>query len=177
MMQVPEEPTELNIKQLLAALPKGLSPLERLILCNYGTVQTLLSVVYCLPVKIKVLSQYEFNEIIVRWTRLYIEPSGDPGQPEPSTTVCLAESIIPINDNTVGFITAIREQIMGIGQIIKATSLKTERCIQGMFADELTIARNYSIRGDVNVLITESFPRNTGRMQLILADDTVPKRV
>lgn len=148
-MMIAEEPTEENIKQLIDSIPPDITALERLLLCNYGTVQTLLSVMHKTPVKVQVLSQMDLGDVIIRWARLMTN----------EITVCLAESIIPKNSNPPGFLTAVEERKFGIGQIIKTCGLRTERVIIGLYRDENIIARNYKICGDVSVLITETFSR------------------
>lgn len=162
MMKISEEPTETNIQQLIDKLPKDINPLERVILCHDGTVQTLLSVLFGVPVKVEVLSQQTLPDIgILRWTKLVaVYPLTDMIFPGYEITACLAESVIPFKNNPEGFLTAIREQNLGIGQILKATGLKQERHVFGLYADENVIARNYRISGDVEMIITETFPRD-----------------
>lgn len=160
MTKISEQPTETNIQQLIDKLPKEINPLERVILCHDGTVQTLLSVLFGVPVRVEVLSQQTLDGIgILRWTKLVAVYCGDPSIPGQEVTACLAESVIPFKNNPEGFLTAIREQNMGIGQILKATGLKQERHVFGLYADENVIARNYHISGDVEIIITETFPR------------------
>lgn len=181
MMGISEQPTEENIQQLIDKLPKDINPLERVILCHDGTVQTLLSVLFGVPVRVEVLSQQTLDGIgILRWTKLVAvypdrelrmndihgapsEPPVTVGIPSIEITACLAESVIPFKNNPEGFLTAIREQVMGIGQILKATGLKQERQVFGLYADENVIARNYRISGDVEMIITETFPREAIR--------------
>lgn len=178
-MQISEQPTENNIQQLIDKLPTGINPLERVILCHDGTVQTLLSVLFGVPVKVEVLSQQALSGIgILRWTKLVaVYPArsaklpdihGAPSEtdmvfPSHEVTACLAESFIPLINNPEGFLTAITEQKMGIGQILKATGMNQERHVFGLYADENVIARNYCISGDVNIIITETFPREALR--------------
>jgi len=157
MMNVPEEPTQDNIRQLLNSLPPNLTPVERVLLCHDGTSQTLLSILFQTPVKVKVLSQHELipYQAIIRWIKLVAEYSEDN-----QVTVCLAESVIPMKANSPGFLTAIRERGMGIGQILSSTCTKYERRIIGLYADENIVARNYQITGaDVDIVITETFSR------------------
>ena len=156
-MRISEEPTQDNIQQLIDKLPASLSPVERMLLCHDGTVQTALSILFRVPVKIEVLSQYSLPEdqVIVRWVRQVAEYS-----PGDQTTVCLAESVIPIKKNPPGFITGITEKFFGIGQLIKSLNLTTHREIQGVYGDSDTIARNYLITGDCFLLITETFSRH-----------------
>ena len=174
---IPEEPTQDNIQQLLNSLPPNLTPVERVLLCQDGTNQTLLSILFRTPVKVQVLSQHELipYQVIIRWIKLvavYPERSvklpdqhGAPSEtdmvfPPYEVTVCLAESVIPMKANSLGFLTAIKEEQKGIGQILSATCTNYERRIFGLYADENIVARNYQIIGEgVDVVITETFPR------------------
>lgn len=149
-----EEPTEENLKQLIDAIPGGLSPVERVLLCNYGTNQTLLSVLFEIPIRVTILSQHSFGDTIIRWAQLVAEYS-----PNNVVTVCLAESVIPKQKNPRGLLAALGEGKMGIGQVIQACQLKARREILGFFADDNIIARTYTLTGDVEILITEIFPR------------------
>lgn len=164
-MIIPEEPTQENLKQLLEGLPKDLTPLERVILCNEGTVQTILSVLLNVPVKVDILSQQIVEgDTVIRWSRLVAD--GVLGMS--GSAVCLAESIIPKRMNTEGFMTAVKEQKMGIGQILKAQGVIQKRQVIGIYADKNVISRNYILTGDnLYVMITEVFPRNA----LLLAGD------
>lgn len=156
-MNIHEEPTQDNIKELLNSLPPNLTPVERVLLCQDGTNQTLLSILFQVPVKVHVLSQIELipYQVIIRWIKLVAEYSD-----ENKVTVCLAESVIPIKANCEGFLTAIKEQHKGIGQILSATCTSYERRIFGLYADENIVARNYRITGEgVDVVITETFSR------------------
>ena len=154
---IPEEPTQDNIQQLLNSLPPNLTPVERVLLCQDGTSQTLLSILFKVPVKVQVLSQHELipYQVIIRWIKLVAEYSEDN-----RVTVCLAESVIPVKGNNPGFLTAIKEQQKGIGQILSSTCTYYERHIFGLYTDENIVARNYQITGeDVEVVITETFSR------------------
>lgn len=153
-----EEPTEENLKQLIDAIPGGLSPVERVLLCNYGTNQTLLSVLFEIPIRVTILSQHSFGDTIIRWAQLVAEYS-----PNNVVTVCLAESVIPKQKNPRGLLAALGEGKMGIGQVIQACQLKARREILGFFADDNIIARTYTLTGDVEILITEIFPREAIR--------------
>lgn len=156
-MNIHEEPTQDHIMVLLNSLPPNLTPVERVLLCHDGTSQTLLSILFQIPVKVQVLSQQELipYQVIIRWIKLVAEYSEDN-----RVTVCLAESIIPMKANNQSFLTAIKEQNMGIGQILSSTHTTYERRIFGIYADENIVARNYQIVGEgVDVVITETFSR------------------
>ena len=162
-----EETQENSIKKLIEKIPQDTTPLEKVILANEGTVQTLLSVVFGVPIKIEVLSQVESEHYIVRWVRLVADYGNDL-----SITVCLAESIIDKNGAFNGFLTGIREKNMGIGQLLSACGIRTQRELLGFYSDKNTFSRNYSIstygydiragRG-FKIIITEVFQKDAFR--------------
>jgi len=158
-----EEVTTSNIQKLISKMPANTSPLEKVILCNDGTVQTLLSVIFGVPVRVEVLSQSESDSYIVRWSRLVAEYS-----PDNIIVVCLAESIISKKTKYKGFITGITEKHMGIGQLISSVKIDTQRSIVGIYADDNVFARTYTIlsieneddyclNDQLSVTITETF--------------------
>lgn len=156
-MKIPEEVSQDGIQHLLDKLPLNLTPIERVLLCNDGTNQTLLSVLFQMPIKVEVLSQPDFApyKVIIRWTKLVAEYSDDN-----KATVCLAESVIPLESNSEWLITAIGQKQLGIGQILKEMNKSYERRIIGLYADENVVARNYRIIGEgIDFVITETFPR------------------
>lgn len=128
-----------------------LSTVERIVLSSTGTVQTLLSVIYKLPVNVEVISQLNYGTVMVRWVRLYTERS----------TVALAESIIPYELNRADFIGKMGDRDIGIGQALHVLGVNTEREILGIHVDSATISRSYRIKGGgIDILITESFQRD-----------------
>ena len=159
-----EETQEDSIKKLIEKIPQDSTPLEKVILANEGTVQTLMSVVFGVPIKIEVLSQTEAETYIVRWVRLVADYGG--GE---AITVCLAESIIDKKTEFQGFLTGIREKNMGIGQLLSACGIRTQRELLGFYSDKNTFSRNYSIsthgydiragRG-FKIIITEIFQKD-----------------
>jgi len=144
-----------DIRKTLEMLGKHeLSTVERVLLSSTGTVQTLLSVIHKHPVKVEVISQLNYDTVMVRWVRLYIET------PDP-LTVALAESIIPYELNRADFIGKMGDRDIGIGQALHVLGVNTEREILGIHVDLATIARSYRIRGHgIDILITESFQRD-----------------
>ncbi|MCZ7404265.1 MAG: hypothetical protein O8C67_04950 [Candidatus Methanoperedens sp.] len=157
-----EEPTSENLQMLIDKVPYQLNSLERLILCNEGTVQTLLSVLFMVPIRIEVISQKEIGSVIVRWVRLVAEYAPDNVQ-----TVCLAESIIDMNSGYEGFINGIKEKHFGIGQLISSLKIKTTRSLLGFYSDDSVFSRTYEISADktcawdkcLSIIITEVFPK------------------
>ncbi len=154
-MKVSGEATGTNISQLLRAMPPGISPVERLILCSHGMVQTNLSTLFRVPVRVEVISQEQSSNEISRQVRLVAQ------YPHKQVTVCTAQSIIPIHSNNKEFINAINEKKLGIGEILKAMGQQYERHISAIYANEHEISRDYTITGyNLHLSITEVFPRN-----------------
>jgi hypothetical protein len=157
-----EEPTAENLQKLIDKIPYQLNSLERLIMCNEGTVQTLLSVLFMVPIKVEVISQKEIGSVIVRWARLVAEYA-----PNNIQTVCLAESIIDTNSGYEGFINGIEEKHFGIGQLISALKIRTIRSLLGFYSDDIVFSRTYEICADktcawdksLSIIITEVFPK------------------
>ena len=130
-----------------------LSTVERILLSTQGTVQTLLGVIFGYPVSVEVISQLNYDTVLVRWVRLYAE------DPDPFT-IALAQSVIPLAKNRPDFIGKMSDKEIGIGQVLQLLGVTTEREILGVHVDERTIARSYTITGDnIDILITETFPR------------------
>lgn len=162
---------EKKLEELLGKLDKyGLSTIERLILANDGTVQSLLSVVFRTPIAVEVISQMELFGNIYRWVKLVARYNKTEDK-----TVCMAMSVIPVEENSKEFIAGLKEQKVGIGQLLSALNFVTKRELLGFYSDELTFARVYRITGnrikDIKVhecqqseekcdlLITEVFPK------------------
>lgn len=162
-----EEVTEKNIEEILNKIPRNITPLERVILTSDGTVQTLMSMIFDIPVKVEVVSQMEYFGVIVRWVRLVAHYADNI-----EIVVCLAESVISVSKNESGFMNGIREKNFGIGQLISSLGFRTTRKLLGISSDENNVARTYCITGDCNVLITEVFPRDA----LKKAEDVLMKR-
>lgn len=161
---ISEEVTEENIKKLIDKLPKNTTAIERLVLANSGTVQTLLSVLFNVPIKVEVIAQKEFSTYIIRWVQLVAEYS-----PEIKITVCLAESVIDKTTSYQGFIIGIKERKLNIGQLISSLKITTERELLGFHADDSNFSRTYSITSvlnedintrPLNITITEVFQKS-----------------
>lgn len=145
-----------EIEETLATLADhDLSTMERLILSTTGTVQDLLSVIFGMPVRVEVISQLNYDTVLVRWAKLVID------DPDPMT-VALAESVIPYEKNDPAFIGAMGDRNIGIGYAINKLGIPTRRRLLGIHVAGDMFARTYQIRGDaIDVLITESFSRET----------------
>lgn len=156
---------DIYIQKIIDKLSKyDLRPIERVILANDSTVQTLLSVIFHVPVQVEVIAQIELNRNIFRWVRL-IADYGEAGK----VTTCLAMSVIPVGLNDFQFVEGVREKKKGIGQLLSELDFKINREILGFYADETVFSRTYRITGSrvveigreekCDVLITEVFPR------------------
>lgn len=158
-----EEITEENIKKLIAKVPKDTGAIERLVLANDGTVQTLLSVLFNIPIKVEVIAQKEYSTYIIRWAKLVAEYS-----PDIKFTVCLAESVVDKTTSYSGFINGLREKKMGVGQLLSSLHINTDRELLGFHSDDSNFSRTYSITSvksddvnerPINIIITEVFPK------------------
>lgn len=148
----------INTKDLTA-----ITPIERVIIYNENTNQKLLSIILNTEVKVEVISQIEVHGLIIRWVKLYIEKINTFMQTD-KITVCLAESIIFTKYE--GFKTGIIEKRMGIGELLSALKINTERKILGIYVDNNMFTRTYSLRSingdiipDIDITITEVFPK------------------
>jgi len=148
-----------EIGETLAMLSSDdLSTVERLILASTGTVQDLLSVIFGVPVQVAVISQLNYDTVLVRWAKL-IADDLITSEPDPMT-VALAESVIPYEHNDPAFIGMMGDRDIGIGYAINKLGIPTERTLLGIHVNGDTFARSYQIRGEgIDVLITESFSR------------------
>ncbi len=130
-----------------------LTTIERIILASTGPVQSMMSAIFAMPVRVEVISQLNYDTVLVRWVRLVID------DPDP-TTIALAESVIPLELNHTGFIGAMGDRDIGIGEAINKLGIFTQRKILGIHVDKHTFSRTYTIKGaSLDVLITESFQR------------------
>jgi len=152
---------EKKIEDLLKKLDKcKIGTLERVILANDGTVQSLLSVIFRIPVKIEVIAQLEYSNTIYRWVKLVAKYDTI------EQTTALALSIIPIEKNSEEFIKLLRERKLGIGQILSSLGYITEREILGFYSDDAVFARVYRIIGNkenkdvCDLIITEIFSKS-----------------
>ena len=154
---------EKKIGELLGKLDKyEMGTLERVILANDGTVQSLLSVVFRVPISVEVISQMELFGSIYRWVKLVANYNTI------ERTVALAMSVVPIEGNSKDFIEGLKERKLGIGQLLSSLGFVTKRELQGFCSDDSTFARVYRITGNkikedvgCDLLITEIFPRES----------------
>jgi len=98
---------------MLDMMPSDINGLERAVICTDGTVQTMLSAIFCAPVRVDVVNQHETDTEILRAVELIAVHEKDH-----EFVVCRASSVIQKKGLPPGFLTGIREQNMGIGQLI-----------------------------------------------------------
>lgn len=153
---------EKKIEELLGKLDKyKMGTLERVILANDGTVQSLLSVVFRVPISVEVISQMELFGSLYRWVKLVANYN------TVERTVALAMSVVSIEGNSKEVVDGLKERKLGIGQLLSSLGFVTKRELLGFYSDDLTFARVYRIKGNKNedvecdLLITEIFPRES----------------
>lgn len=146
-----EEVTETNILNLIRSLPDKCRPIERIIITNTGTVQTLLSVLFKNPIRVKVISQTEGVNCYIREVQLLLLVNGK------EVVVCTASSIIYLNKQGryQGFYTGIKEKNMGIGQLLSSLKIPTEREIISYNLTKNIISRTYFIRDIIDLKESE----------------------
>ena len=138
---------ELDLKSLLKTL-KDFDRGEQIILGNFGTVQTLLSLIFSHPVTVKLIYQCEKEEVIIRRVQLMAQDN----------VLCYAVSHIPKFRNRDGVIRDISNGRMGLGQIIAYHRLSNQRSLIRVGEDDEVFWRTYNIEGpEVYIEITETF--------------------
>ena len=158
-----EEVNYEGIRRLLSMIPPDLNGLERAVICTDGTVQTMLSAIFCAPVKVVVVNQHETKSEILRAVELIAVHERDH-----EVVVCRASSVIQKKGLLPGFLVGIREHNMGIGQLISSIGINTNRRIMSMDSSSEYFDRHYEIkeipatvysRDILNITIIETFPR------------------
>ena len=152
-----------GMRNMLEMIPPDINGLERAVVCNDGTVQMMLSAIFCAPVKVVVKRQVEHKTVITREVELIAVQSGSH-----EYVVCEASSVIEKRGLLPGFLTGILERNMGIGQLISAIGINTNRRIFSMDSSKKYFTRHYEIKeipdsvyakDILNIDITEQFPR------------------
>ena len=152
-----------SIRNMLNMIPSDLNGLERAVICNNGTVQTMLSAIFYAPIRVHVIRQTSYDKEILRSVELIaMHPDGH------EFVVCTALSTIQKKGLLPGFSTGIHECNMGIGQLISSIGINTIRRIMSMDSNEEHFKRRYEIReiptniyarDILNISIIETFPR------------------
>lgn len=140
---------ELDLGILVETL-NGFERGERIILGHFGTVQTLLSLIFSVPVAVRLIDQCQDNGMVMRKAQL---TAGD-------EVLCVAESRVATNSSRPEIIDDIRAGELGLGQIIARHRLPTSRSLVDLGRDRTSFWRTYDIRGsELEIRIRESFPR------------------
>jgi chorismate-pyruvate lyase len=147
---------ELNLDDLVKAFEgKGYSLLERIILSTDGTVQTLLSVIWGDPVRVRVLDQLEREGVIIRLVDLEAR----------DLVVARARSRVPADRNSAQVLDRVRGRSLGLGQIAAALGQNPRRTGRDHGADDGTFWRKYEMElagpvgPELYFEIQEMFPR------------------
>ena len=142
---------ELDFQALLDTFrSNGFQAGERAILGHFGTVQTLLTLIFNAPVTVHLVEQKRHQGNIMRSVSLM---AGD-------RTVCEALSHIPEDRNLPEVLRDIWAGNMGLGQIISLHALPNKHKLIMVGRDEVSFYRRYNISGmGLDLDIYESFPR------------------
>lgn len=126
--------------------PRG----EQVVLANFGTNQTLLSLIFQKPTNVKNITIREENSEIIRDVDLV---AGD-------LVVCHATTHIPVARNSFDVVKEVAAGRLGLGQIIITHNLPTKRVLVDVGHDDEAFWRTYTIEGpDVFFEIYEHYPR------------------
>lgn len=142
---------ELDFQALLDRFRKGgFTRGEKVILANFGTNQTLLSVIFDKPSHLRLIDQREKKGTINRLVNLVY---GD-------TVCCIANTEIPRDRNRKDVIFDIAAGQLGLGQIVVKHNLPNRRALLDVGRDTVSFWRTYAIEGpEVYLKIHEHFPR------------------
>lgn len=142
---------ELDFQALLDRFnAQGFEPWERVILGHFGTVQTLLSLIFNAPVVVKLIDQTEDDGVIIRQTHLVA------GQ----YAVCYATSHIGRSQNRADIIGEVLAGKLGLGQIVAGLGMVNRRDLTNVGRNDYQFWRRYFLLGPgLRLEITEVFPR------------------
>ncbi len=143
---------ELDFKALLDRFKKdGFTRGEQVILANFGTNQTMLSIIFQVPNRLRLVDHKEKDGEMVRSVNLYC---GD-------DLVCFANSTIPIARNRPEVARDVAGGSLGLGQIVVKYNLPNRRVLLDVGRDRAGFWRTYAIEGpDIYMRIHEFFPRD-----------------
>ena len=143
---------ELDFQELLDRFGQdGFQKGEQVMLANFGTNQTLLSLIFQKPANVKNIQIEEVKGIITRDVDLI---TGE-------QVVGHATTHIPRDRNSQKVWDAVRARQLGLGQIIVTYNLPTKRELVDVGHDDQAFWRTYTIEGaDVFFEIYEHYPRS-----------------
>lgn len=123
---------------------------EQVILANFGTNQTLLSLIFGVPNRVQLVDQRERDGQIYRQVHLLCG----------ETIVCHANTNIPMDRNRGDVLQDISAGKLGLGQIVVVHSLPNKRTLIDIGRDRTGFWRTYAIEGpEIYLEIHEYFPR------------------
>jgi len=142
---------ELDFRGLLDHFTsQGFQREEQVILGHFGTVQTLLSLIFGDPVNVRLTDQKEKDGEIARSVNLVC---GD-------TIVCFASTRIPVARNQGEVLSDISAGSLGLGQIVFKRQIPHRRELVEVGRDRTGFWRTYTIEGPgLFLTISEYFPR------------------
>ena len=142
---------ELDFQGLLDKFGKdGFQKGEQVVLANFGTNQTLLTLIFQSPANVKNITIEEVDGVITRNVDLI---TGE-------QVVGHATTHIPRNRNSQDVWDAVKAGQLGLGQIIVTYNLPTKRDLVDVGHDDTAFWRTYHIEGtDVFFEIYEYYPR------------------
>lgn len=142
---------ELDFGALLDRFKKdGFTRGEQVILSNFGTNQTMLSIIFGIPNRLKLVDHREKDGLMIRIVELYC---GD-------DLVCFANSEIPHDRNLPEVMLDIAAGSLGLGQIVVKHNLPNRRILLDVARDRPGFERTYAIEGpSIYLKIHEYFPR------------------
>ena len=129
---------------------KGFQRGEQVILGHFGTVMTLLSLIFEKPVNVRLIEQSEKNDYIMRTVDLVCV----------NTIVAKAGTRIPKSKNRAEVLFDILEGKLGLGQIVFKHQIPNKRNLLTVGRNRSAFWRTYNIEGpDLFLNIGEFFPR------------------
>ena len=139
----------LGITQALEMLrPHGFTPLQRLLLCQTGTLQSTLSAYFGRETRVRVVHQRDNYGVIHRLAQLRVG----------ARVVCEANSCLDITREDVR--QKVLEGRMGIGRVLEAMGVRTSFKLLEVGQDERSFWRTYNLEAPgVHYRITELFSR------------------
>lgn len=142
---------ELDFKGLLGHFARlGFQREEQVILGHFGTVQTLLSLIFGEPVNVRLDTQGEENGEINRVVELVCG----------ETVVCFASTLIPLVKNSPEVLQDVADGSLGLGQIVRKHEIPHRRNLLKVGRDSRCFWRTYILEGpNLFFKITEVFPR------------------
>lgn len=142
---------ELDFQRLLDHFnSQGFQKGEQVILGHFGTVQTLLSLIFDLPVNVRDIEMDEEAGVIIRSVKLVVG----------ETVIGRATSRIPREKNREDVLKDITSGRLGLGQVVVMHEIPNRRILGEVGKDKAAFWRTYTIEGsELFIEIHEHFYR------------------